>query len=59
MFIIRYIPLSLLLSFCFGQILLNESFDNPDGLPAGWEFIPDSYPTNTGQWEINLSLIHI
>ena len=53
MFIVRYIPLSLLLSFCFGQILLNESFDNPDGLPAGWEFIPNSYPTNTGQWQIN------
>ena len=53
MFIVRYIPLSLLLSFCFGQILLNESFDNPDGLPAGWEFIPNSYPTNTGQWLIN------
>ena len=53
MFIVRYIPLSILLSFCFGQILLNESFDNPDGLPAGWEFIPDSYPTLTGQWLIS------
>jgi len=52
MFIVRYIPLSLLLSFSFGQILLNESFDNPDGLPAGWEFIPDSFPTLTGQWLI-------
>ena len=53
MFIVKYITLSLLLTFSFGQILLNESFDNPDGLPAGWEFIPDSYPTNTGQWLIN------
>ena len=53
MFIVRYIPLSLLLSFSFGQILLNESFDDSNDLPAGWEFIPDSFPTNTGQWLIN------
>ena len=53
MFIVRCIPLSLLLSFCSGQILLNESFDNPNSLPAGWEFIPESYPENTGQWQIN------
>ena len=50
---VRYIPLSFLLSFCFGQILLNESFDNSNSLPAGWEFIPEIYPTNTGHWEIN------
>ena len=52
MFMVRYIRLFLLLSCCFGQVLLNESFDDSDNLPAGWEFIPDSYPTNTGQWQI-------
>ena len=49
---LRYILKFLLLSFCFGQNLLNESFDNSNSLPDGWEFIPDSYPTNTGQWQI-------
>ena len=49
---VKCIRLFLLLSCCFGQVLLNESFDDSDNLPAGWEFIPDSYPTNTGQWQI-------
>ena len=35
--------------------VMKKSFDNPDVLPAGWEFIPESYPTNTGQWLINSS----
>ena len=52
MFMVKCIRLFLLLSCCFGQVLLNESFDDSDNLPAGWEFIPDSYPTNTGQWQI-------
>ena len=42
-----------LVSVLTGQNLLNESFDDPNGLPAGWEFIPNSYPTNTGQWLIS------
>ena len=50
---LRYILKFLFLSFCFGQNLLNESFDNSNSLPGGWEFIPDSYPTNTGQWQIS------
>ncbi len=49
---VKCIRLFFLLSCCFGQVLLNESFDDSDNLPAGWEFIPDSYPTNTGQWQI-------
>ena len=53
MFTVRYIRLFLLLSCCFGQVLLNESFDDSDNLPAGWEFIPAIYPTNTGQWQIS------
>ena len=27
--------------------------ENPDDLPSGWQFIPESYPINTGQWQIN------
>jgi len=51
----KYILQFLFLSFCFGQNLLNESFDDSNNLPAGWEFIPDSYPNNTGQWMISSS----
>ena len=53
MFMVKCIRLFLLLSCCFGQVLLNESFEDSDNLPAGWEFIPDIYPTNTGQWQIS------
>ena len=41
------------ISILSGQNLLDESFNNPDDLPSGWQFIPESYPTNTGQWQIN------
>ena len=41
------------ISILSGQNLLDEYFNNPDGLPGGWQFIPESYPTNTGQWLIN------
>ena len=41
------------ISILTGQNLLDESFNNPDNLPGGWQFIPDSYPTNTGQWQIS------
>ena len=41
------------ISILSGQNLLDESFNNPDDLPGGWQFIPESYPTNTGQWQIN------
>ncbi len=37
------------ISILTGQNLLDESFNNPDDLPGGWQFIPESYPTNTGQ----------
>ena len=42
------------ISILTGQNLLDEPFNNPDNLPGGWQFIPDSYPTNTGQWQICL-----
>ena len=42
-----------LVSVLTGQNLLNESFDDSNDLPAGWEFTPNSYPTNTGQWLIS------
>ena len=41
------------ISILTGQNLLDEPFNNPDNLPGGWQFIPDSYPTNTGQWQIS------
>ena len=41
------------ISILSSQNLLDESFNNPDDLPGGWQFIPESYPTNTGQWQIN------
>ena len=43
------------ISFLMGQNLINESFDDSNNLPAGWAFIPDSYPNNTGQWDISSS----
>ena len=53
---VRYILKFLFLSFCFGQNLLNETFDNVTSFPYnGWEFIPDpsQYPPNTGEWRIS------
>ena len=49
----KSIILVFLVSVLTGQNLLNESFDDSNDLPAGWEFIPNSYPTNTGQWLIS------
>ena len=43
----------LVLSFLMGQNLLNEPFNNSSDLPNGWQFIPETYPTNTGQWQIS------
>ena len=48
----RYIIL-FSISILSGQNLLDESFNNSDDLPNGWQFIPDIYPTNTRQWQIN------
>ena len=50
---IRKLILFLALSFLTGQNLLNEPFDNSSDLPNGWQFIPETYPTNTGQWQIS------
>ncbi len=36
-----------------GQTLLDEHFNNASDLPDGWEFIPENYPSNTGQWQIS------
>jgi len=41
------------ISLLMGQNLLNEPFNNSSGLPNGWQFIPETYPTNTGQWQIS------
>ena len=41
------------ISILTGQNLLDQSFNNPNGLPGGWQFIPENYPTNTGEWQIN------
>ena len=41
------------ISILTSQNLLDESFNNPDDLPSGWQFIPENYPTNTGQWQIS------
>ncbi|MDP6170172.1 MAG: T9SS type A sorting domain-containing protein [Candidatus Marinimicrobia bacterium] len=41
------------ISFLMGQNLLDEHFNNASDLPDGWEFIPENYPSNTGQWQIS------
>jgi len=47
-------PIFLLLtSLSLGQNLLDEHFNDPSDLPNGWEFIPENYPSNTGQWQIS------
>ena len=45
--------LFLSISFLMGQNLLDESFDNESSLPTGWQFVPETYSTNTGQWQIS------
>ena len=41
------------ISILTSQNLLDESFNNSESLPSGWQFIPENYPTNTGQWQIS------